>query len=212
MESSKVYILRHGERLDEADKDLWRRMCLENENSKRSIDFLINDPPLTEVGHRQAMDAAQTIYNILSTQQAKIDRIYSSKLVRAYQTAMPLAKLLNIPIYVSSGLALTAEAVRKYNGNFQFLTIDEIRLDCPAVEIIDADIDGLSVGPDWMLPISMLSAAHPISIIVGHRETIRNVIGKHIPTPYCCMATFIINNGGPLQFSNLIDKDGTIIS
>jgi hypothetical protein len=56
------------------------------------------------------------------------------------------------------------------------------------------------------------------TIIVAHRETIRNVLNKHAFTPYCCYGifniTFIKNENDEYLTSNLIKlncKDGNLI-
>ena len=48
--------------------------------------------PLSDLGHRQAKITAQALA------KEKIDAIYSSDLLRAVQTAEPLAELLNLPV------------------------------------------------------------------------------------------------------------------
>ncbi len=75
--------------------------------------------PLSDLGVQQAERTA----NVLAKEG--IDVIYSSDLVRAVQTAEPLAKLLDIPIN-------TSEAFRERNvGVLQGLTFDESKRDHP---------------------------------------------------------------------------------
>ena len=57
------------------------------------------DPPLSETGLEQASKMA------FSLQNQKIDRIYSSPMQRAMQTAEPLAKLMNMEIEIEEGIA-----------------------------------------------------------------------------------------------------------
>lgn len=51
------------------------------------------DIPLADLGKIQAKQTAQYLFN-----HFKIDAVYSSPLQRAYQTALPLARLFNLPI------------------------------------------------------------------------------------------------------------------
>ena len=57
------------------------------------------DPPLSATGHDQAQKVAAWLENY------KIDRLYSSPMQRAYQTAEPLSALKNLEIEVRDGVA-----------------------------------------------------------------------------------------------------------
>ena len=57
------------------------------------------DPPLSATGHRQAGLMAQWLA------QERIDRLYSSPLVRARETALPLAEVLDLQIEIEDGVA-----------------------------------------------------------------------------------------------------------
>lgn len=57
------------------------------------------DPPLTDLGHRQAEAAAKW----LSVE--KFDALYSSPMQRAIQTAEPLASLLGLDVRIEDGIA-----------------------------------------------------------------------------------------------------------
>jgi hypothetical protein len=48
---------------------------------------------------------------------------------------------MNVPLCVSTGLALTALAVEKRGGLFEFQSIKEIRALCLGVEVISCDED-----------------------------------------------------------------------
>ena len=74
-----MYIIRHGE-------------------SQGNIGLDIEDPELTETGHKQAELLALRLRNI------KFDAILSSPLTRAIQTATPLSELRNTPITVMHSL------------------------------------------------------------------------------------------------------------
>ena len=49
------------------------------------------------------------------------------------QTSYELALLIGGPIYVCSGLALTAQAVAVSDGDFEFLSVEEIKAYCPGI-------------------------------------------------------------------------------
>lgn len=57
------------------------------------------DPPLSETGHAQAAKVAAWL------EKEKIDRLYSSPMQRAFQTAEPLANQKGLDIEVSEGVA-----------------------------------------------------------------------------------------------------------
>lgn len=74
-----LYIIRHGE-------------------SQGNIGLDVEDPKLTETGHKQAELLALRLRNI------KFDAILSSPLTRAIQTATPLSELRKTPITVIHSL------------------------------------------------------------------------------------------------------------
>ena len=74
-----LYIIRHGE-------------------SQGNIGLDVEDPKLTETGHKQAELLALRLRNI------KFDAILSSPLTRAIQTATPLSELRKTPIKVIHSL------------------------------------------------------------------------------------------------------------
>ncbi len=57
------------------------------------------DPPLSETGHRQAQKVADWLKGV------EIDRLYSSPMNRAHQTAEPLSNLKGLEIEVRDGVA-----------------------------------------------------------------------------------------------------------
>ena len=81
------------------------------------------DVPLTELGKMQARCAAEYIIK-----REKIDKIYSSDLQRAHDTALPVSELTGLPINDVKGLReicagiwegrLVAEIVREYEKEF----------------------------------------------------------------------------------------------
>lgn len=83
-ESADVYVVRHGERIDEVRGNTWVADCGKR-YEKGSIELYsrCNDPPLTGEGKVQANEVAVTLRDQLI---GKVDFIYSSKLIRAVQT------------------------------------------------------------------------------------------------------------------------------
>ncbi len=57
------------------------------------------NPPLSDTGHEQARKVARWL------KDREIDRLYSSPMKRAYQTAEPLAEMKNLEIEVRTGVA-----------------------------------------------------------------------------------------------------------
>lgn len=78
-----IYLLRHGESIGNKDK----------------IYLGHTDLDLSEKGYMQAERACDYI-----TKNVKIDKIFSSDLIRAYNTVLPTAKKLNINIIKDPGL------------------------------------------------------------------------------------------------------------
>ena len=76
MGKTTFYIVRHGESLGNATGVLLGRTDLD----------------LSELGHRQAAATAEALRNV------HFDKIYSSKLIRAYNTALPHAQLRGMDI------------------------------------------------------------------------------------------------------------------
>lgn len=206
---SKLLVIRHSERIDEIDRNIWENEVKNNiNNDKRNLYSRRNDPRLTENGRQMAKEVALSIKQEISLLDEDIRNniryIYCSKLFRAIQTAEQIALVLNLPIVLSSNFAKTAQAVEDtlYESNmekFEFLTIEELNYMCPDVEFIDGDIINENVAPNlpidlnnrnWKYGIEYLISQYQYNILVCHRETIRNLIGSHLKLPYCCYADF----------------------
>lgn len=78
----KIYLVRHGE----------------SQSNKQKLFVGQGDVPLSERGLAQAKKTAEFLKHV------KVDAIYSSDLIRAYDTAMQTAKLKNLPIIKDAGL------------------------------------------------------------------------------------------------------------
>ena len=82
----RVFIVRHGERADEAEPtSAWIE----------KVDGRHFDPPLTDQGHQQALHAATFLHSsaIPADAHPDITAVYSSALLRCLETAAPIAKV-----------------------------------------------------------------------------------------------------------------------
>ncbi len=180
---------------------------------KRAKQYFIQDPTLSpKNGIRYAEEVAHTMQQLISSSSISPSdqevprqvRLYSSKLRRAIQTAIPIARALNIPLFLSTGLSMAIAAIRKSgNGDgegFQFISIEELRHDYPDVNFVDVD-DVITATSSWINAIAMIlqQSCDPttgimndsiVNIIVGHRETIRGLAGEYLNTPYCAISLF----------------------
>lgn len=77
------------------------------------------DPPLNELGQRQAEETANKLADI------NFAAIYSSDLKRAHLTALPLADKLNLPVQLDPRLR------EIHQGEWQGVLIDDIRAKWP---------------------------------------------------------------------------------
>jgi len=84
----EFFVLRHGERIDRVDRE-WKK------RNKHQLD----DPPLTDEGHRMAAATAEYL------RQKGITHIYCSPFTRTLQTALPVSAMLGIPVRIEEGLA-----------------------------------------------------------------------------------------------------------
>lgn len=156
---------------------------------KRKKACFISDPPLsTTNGPIYANHAAETIATLLlnSTSSSSSSsssstplpfpiRLYSSRLRRCIQTAAPIACKLNLPIYLSYGLSMIINAVRKvsqtnpttsttstpWEAGFEFLSTEDLERDFPGIIFISCD--NLRDYPQDYLPThSWIEALHAI--------------------------------------------------
>jgi len=97
---SAVYLLRHGERADEVE-----------ENDPGYIGGT-TDPPLTARGIAMAEEAANRLVQLQSDEHP-IHAIYCSPYVRCLQTAVPIARKLQLPIRIETGLSECKSCVSK---------------------------------------------------------------------------------------------------
>lgn len=200
----KLVVVRHSERLDEVDSKGWYKTASES-TCRRAKQYLFDDPPLTQNGHSIAALAVDVAFPEVSvfnhdigSSSLSINKVYCSRLVRCIETAAAFAKRYDLPLFVSSGLAIHALAVQKSRGHFDFLTIDEIRelLAEHKLNIVDCDD---SASPHYLptarelfeqnlgmlVPIHAVLRREEASLIVAHRETIWQLVREKRKTPYC---------------------------
>jgi hypothetical protein len=231
-----VFIVRHSERIDESknasEKADWK-MLVENDKSQRNKSDLQADPILTTRGLEIASETAKSIAVILENMKLKdynetqitaapdlpslaaesivrkpaIECVYTSRLRRCIETAYPIALELNVPLLVCTGLALTALAVERRRGLFEFHSMKEISSFCPGVNVISCDNDvcrgfletlcccsnssnssgselkksaggtpSLAPTESWFDALTNIAVRHPVTVIVAHRESIRNLV------------------------------------
>ena len=91
-QAATIYLIRHGDRFDYANRELWRNRCSQ-------LGLEPSDPPLSAIGHSQARCVAAALAS------AGIERIFASPYLRVIQTAQPLAHATGIPICIEDGLA-----------------------------------------------------------------------------------------------------------
>jgi len=89
--STYIVVVRHGERLDEADREAWRRHCKERPHERL-------DPPLTENGWRQAAAAGQEVRRALrcAGQEESVPLLLSSPTSRTISTAAAVGAELGV--------------------------------------------------------------------------------------------------------------------
>jgi 2,3-bisphosphoglycerate-dependent phosphoglycerate mutase len=83
----------------------------------------VADPPLSELGHRQAAAAAKWL------SEERFDALYSSPLLRARETSAPLADVLGVEVQIEDGIAEYDRMAESY------IPIEEVkRSDDPEVQ------------------------------------------------------------------------------
>eukprot|EP00930_Biecheleria_cincta_P063203 TRINITY_DN48708_c0_g1_i1.p1 TRINITY_DN48708_c0_g1~~TRINITY_DN48708_c0_g1_i1.p1 ORF type:complete len:354 (+),score=45.22 TRINITY_DN48708_c0_g1_i1:58-1119(+) len=105
----KVIVVRHGERLDEADRQKWRSIRTEETQ---------HDPPLTDAGWDQATLAGQKIDALLNARDFRVT-MYSSPTARTLTTAAAILTRLSDnckPTSVTPAYSLNCCAAAKTYG------------------------------------------------------------------------------------------------
>lgn len=207
--SGQVFIVRHSERLDEVDEIKWKALGTKLVKAKgyRTRKDVLGDPPITQGrGKDIAREAGVTLLKVFTSQTG----VFTSRLIRAVETAIEIARVLKLPLYVSKGISSSAAAVRnaqKAGRSYSFESMEDLRALAPDVQMfcvdVGCDIDGrkceskenIGVAPlihkrDWVQAINDIYEYEKSAIIVAHRETIRNLANERLLTKYCCISKF----------------------
>jgi broad specificity phosphatase PhoE len=88
---STIHFVRHGDRFDYANPE-WVA-------TSKSLGNCASDPPLSALGHQQAVETAAVFAG------ERIDRVLVSPYLRVIQTAVPTANAQQCPIQIEEGLA-----------------------------------------------------------------------------------------------------------
>lgn len=102
--NGKLFVIRHGERMDEDvslthEYEQWKIEMRSRSRSEERSEFIDDDPCLTQRGHLQATEAGKTLRNLLlQSQGANLRCIFTSKLQRAVETAYRIALELKVPM------------------------------------------------------------------------------------------------------------------
>lgn len=187
--------MRHGERSDEVsgiERLTWKSSAIYKAGR-------YYDPPLTNHGRVQARIAGLYLSQIPFNQSSKqeqwgFDIIYTSPLQRAVQTAVCISeKLGNLPLQVVPGLcSCTAALVRIGYEQATVMTDADIAAAFPEVNLLPRDplaSTSFRGAREWL-------AARPNRrrvLVVGHREGTKDMAGRKVPTPHCCIAIFRVD-------------------
>jgi len=198
----RVIIVRHGERLDEADRDEWRRVRTQE---------TLSDPPLTATGWDQASLAGGKIVAVLRQRAEASVIVYSSPTVRTLSTAAAIVRSLKgvgkedvlrvVPAYSLNCCAAAqhhgvAKAFPKGEPSID-VTMKGVNLACwPPVGNAEEVDRRQSSGGGFVEAVKDLARCHSEGdtlVMVTHREGIwqllRHVGGK-MQSGYCNISTF----------------------
>lgn len=192
----EVFVVRHGERLDEVPGNDWRKQCGER----------WFDPPLTKQGIAQAAYAAAVLQSQLCGHaDTPFDVIYCSPLQRCVSTAALFSQAFGAPIKLVPGLAEAAAAMKGslYKERCsKLLSMEELTSLCPSATFCDPDpLVEKYIGKKGQTCLGRVGQNHSRILVVSHREAIRDLaeltgIQGRIRTPYACIAQFTCANPG----------------
>lgn len=191
----KVIVVRHGERLDEADRQLWRKIRTQETQ---------HDPPLTDAGWDQATLAGRKIDALLRSGEFCVT-VYSSPTARTLTTAAGILTALSNnckPRSVTPVYSLNCCAAAKTYGVYKSFPKDEpssdvlkdVSLTCwPPLgdpNLIDQRQQRRS---GFVESVEELAAKHndgDVLVLVTHREGIWELlhcIGGQMKSGYCAI-------------------------
>ena len=129
---STIYLLRHGARFDLANPG-WKEKIVQNGG-------LVNDPPLSAIGHEQSRERAMKLGSI------KADAILVSPYLRTIQTAVPFSEQIGLPLCIEHGLSegphvpdVLPDAYKRYLY-FPHIDTDYISITLPVASPDDVNI------------------------------------------------------------------------
>eukprot|EP01062_Namystynia_karyoxenos_P084488 TRINITY_DN9953_c0_g1_i1.p2 TRINITY_DN9953_c0_g1~~TRINITY_DN9953_c0_g1_i1.p2 ORF type:complete len:353 (+),score=101.27 TRINITY_DN9953_c0_g1_i1:85-1143(+) len=187
-----VVVVRHGERLDEADKPKWRSIRTEETRS---------DPPLTRSGWGQGLAAGEEVAAELKARLGAHPRptLYSSNTVRTLSTAAAAAPPLDakevVPVYALNCCAAAKE--RGVQGAFPRArppaeATGAVKLACWPPRGDPRAVDALQQGGrSFACAVYDLAAQHragDVVVMVTHREGIWDLqshLGSRMRQRYC---------------------------
>eukprot|EP01063_Lacrimia_lanifica_P005984 TRINITY_DN135_c3_g1_i1.p1 TRINITY_DN135_c3_g1~~TRINITY_DN135_c3_g1_i1.p1 ORF type:complete len:230 (+),score=27.98 TRINITY_DN135_c3_g1_i1:41-730(+) len=186
----RVIFVRHGERLDEADRLAWR--ALRDGGGAEH-----HDPPLTDTGRKQASAAGKWVGSYLGLENVDDLMLFSSPASRTLTTAVEFGRSLGLGgLTVVHGLYACTAAATMYG-------LPSLKLPHPSVALSPDSfaLDGnegnrfQSYMEAVAIAVDKAAAAGKVPVIVTHREGIRALakeIGAgRVPVPYCCAHEFV---------------------
>jgi broad specificity phosphatase PhoE len=211
---NSIIIVKHGERLDEVQPNLWASYCEEHCENTYDYNCRVNDPPLASSGNRQAQNVGVTLRSHVHIDS--VEYIFSSKLLRCVETAREIALVLNKPIVLSKTFSLNSKGVQQL-GYFDFLSVEDIQSSYPDVTFIDGDDDAEGSrnipGDLWTDAVQHVMASQPLSVVICHGETIRAMAKCPVYTPCCSFGVFRFHHGSAgVCLEQLCDSDGTSLN
>ena len=101
---SVLILVRHGDRFDYANPE-WKPAA-------RALGNNTSDPPLSALGHAQALETAAAIASLTAARGWAVADVLASPYLRVIQTATPTADALGLPIKLEDGIAETHHGLR----------------------------------------------------------------------------------------------------
>ena len=209
--TADVFVLRHGERVDETRGPEFDRWIQDTEEWRRF------DPPLTTRGRAQAASAAAAFAVYTKGAGIRFDVIYCSPTQRCVSTAAAFSMALGVPIACVPALAECCAALRSWNPSAAarwplVLTDAEFAALNPGATFLRREREAMP-GPVFMdgtgktgktcagdlAAVEMRKGAvvsRARVLLCSHREAIRDLasfrcgLPTRLKTAYCCIAQF----------------------
>lgn len=208
--SADVFVLRHGERVDETEGPEFDRWYQDTEADPRRR----FDPPLTTRGRAQAAAEAAAFAVYAKGASIRFDVIYCSPTQRCVSTAAAFSVRLGVPIVCVPALAEVCAALRTWNPSAAtrwplVLTNAQLAALNPSATFLHRAREAVP-GPVFMdgtgktgktcagdlAAVEMGKDARVRVLLCSHREAIRDLasfrcgVTTRLKTAYCCIAQF----------------------